>query len=653
MGRRDSITLGIDAGGTFTDLVLFDSESEAVIADTKISTHHEDMLITLDAGVAKILEDISADKITAVNLATTFATNAIVENRLRPVRMLLIGYTEEDAKSAHSKNLLGTGTFSVVTGGHSHNGSELAELDEDGIKAVIENLPEEIEGIAISGYFSIRNPAHEIRAKKLIASLRPDLHITCGHELTWELNAFRRAATASLNAGLIPIIIELIEALIAILKKHGITAPLTVVRGDGTAVGESWAKLHPVEMLLSGPASSAVGAGFLAQQNNTSGDMWICDIGGTTTDIIALGEDGRPQINKDGATVGTHRTLVKSIDIFTFGQGGDSRVSMAVNGEITIGPLRILPICVLAEEHPEIVDELENMVKLGIEHEPLFILPNPKRPPTDNYKVGLFRQLVGSPKSVYRLSLKSGLDFVNPKHICELAKNGYIDIAGFTPTDAFHVLGTFNRWNTRASVLAAQVLTSDKDLSAEAVAERVQSQMVKNIALEIFGKRIENEYYPKGASADVMQTVAKALTLGDNMTNLIKLQLNSTLVGAGAPSRLITEAVAEKLNCPSLVADKAEVAGAVGAAVGTFAFSGVVLLSRPGKDVVRVHHPQGIEDFRELEEAVVAAEAIMRPWLTEQAKIGGVAEPEISISRRDVMVAKTMHMWTELHFTVT
>lgn len=651
--HENSVTLGIDAGGTFTDMVLFDTDTNCVIADEKISTHHENMLITLDEGIAKIIEKVGDKEITAVNLATTFATNAIVENRLRPVRMILIGYEDDDVEKALAKNMLGTGTVSIVAGGHDFSGNELCALDETAIAQVINNLPEDIEGIAVSGYFSIRNPSHEIRASELIRSIRPDLHVTSGHELTWELNAFKRAATASLNAGLIPIIIELIEALIEMLKKHGITAPLTVVRGDGSAVGEAWAKIHPVEMLLSGPAASAVGAGFLAQQSTDEKEMWICDIGGTTTDIIKLDETGRPSVNKDGACVGSHRTLVRSIDIQTFGQGGDSHVSISAKGDISIGPLRIMPLCVLAMEYPEVLRELKMLADDPYSSEALFILPRVKRFTDDKYKLRLFAEIGDKPVAVADFIKRAGLDFVNGKYVLELSKNGYIDLAGFTPTDAFHILGSFNRWNSEAAALGALIITENKGQSAELVAGRVMRQMVNNIATEIFKKSIEKEFHPIGAPDGLMQVLKRALNTEEKLSNMIKMNLGHSLVGAGAPSGIVVGDVAKLLNTPVLQEEKAAVAGAVGAAVGTFIFSGLVLISRPGKGYLRVHHPLGITDFEELEQAVAGAEAIMRPWLEEQAKSAGVIVPNIEINRRDVHIGQKQHLWTELAFSVT
>ncbi len=572
---------------------------------------------------------------------------------MRPVHLILIGYNSDDVHVANAQKTLGTGTVSTIPGGHTVSGEELEPLDEEALRAVIENLPCDIEGIALSGFFSIRNPSHEIRAAKIIQEMRPDLQVSSGHQLTWELNAFKRATTASLNAGLIPIIIELIDALVEILKKHGVDAPLTVVRGDGTAVGESWAKLHPVEMLLSGPAASAVGAGFIAAQKCGTRNMWIADIGGTTTDIIALDDSGKPKISVDGATVGTHRTLVKSIDIFTFGQGGDSHVALQESGELVIGPMRIIPLCVAAETYPSVRNDLQQLARDNIYTTPVFVLPHKKRVTPDGKPLRLLEDMGDEPVSVYDLARRKGFGYVNLKYILKLASGGYIDIAGFTPTDAFHVMGTFCRWNVQASQLGADIMSHNKRLDIENLPQQVVAKMVGNIAAALFKKSIAPALEPVGVTKDMGELIEKSLIEGSSLHEMLKLHLNSVLVGAGAPAKLVIPQVAPLLNTQPVLADKAEVAGAIGAAVGTFAFSGVIRISHPRKHVYRVHHTCGINDYEDLELAVEKAQEIMMPWLQEQATAAGAQAPNIAMERHDITIDGNVYLWTELHFTVS
>ena len=157
-----------------------------------------------------------------------------------------------------------------LRGGHDLFGEEVAPLDEKGARAAILARRHRVDAFAVSGYFGVRNPAHENRVRALIHELT-DLPVTCGHELTSHLNAVRRATTAALNAHLISPLTELISSLQRTLGNYGIAAPLMVVRSDGSLVRAEWAMRRPIETILSGPAASLVGAWHLAGRQRRMG----------------------------------------------------------------------------------------------------------------------------------------------------------------------------------------------------------------------------------------------------------------------------------------------------------------------------------------------------------------------------------------------
>ncbi|WP_409969215.1 hydantoinase/oxoprolinase family protein [Bengtsoniella intestinalis] len=652
---NQTITIGIDAGGTFTDLVLFDAKAKAVLRETKVPTCHHDMLKTLQEGIDIILDGVDVNAINMVNFATTFATNAIVENKMRPTHLIVIGYQDSDVERTIEQAGLEAAQVTAISGGHTAYGIEVAPLDEAALTAAIAQLPASVEAVAISSFFSTRNPEHELRATQLIQNLRPDLPVSSGHKLTWQLDAIKRATTALLNAGLIPIIMELIDNLMQMLRIRGIDAPLTVLRGDGTAVGEAWAKAHPVELLLSGPAASAVGAGFLAAQHSGVGAMWICDIGGTTADIIALDDQGKPAISKKGAVVGSHQTLVKNIDIFTFGQGGDSYVEVEELGNINIGPMRIQPLCVCAEQYPSILEDLERLEQIPKCTAPLFVLPSPTGVPEGNLneiQQKLLEYVGNRPISLYDLAQSRPFAHLRAKTLVSYAKSGAITIAGFTPTDAFHVLGTFQRWNQQASVLGSAVLCHKKAIKPIEMAQRVHQKMVQNIASALFRKNISNLLNPDGVTPEMTALIDRALDVNEPVHPMFALQLNSVLVGAGAPAGLVIADVAPLLHCPCILTEQAKVAGAIGAAVGTYSFAGLVYIFRPTDEFYRLHHPTGIMDFENLDDAVAAGQEIMEPWLMAQAKAAGAPHVTVNMERLDLFINKQIYLWTELEFTV-
>src|SRR5262249_18128708 len=159
--------------------------------------------------------------------------------------------------------------------------------------------------------FSVRNPAHELRARALIRSCsgKP---VTCAHELSSKLDAPRRALTAALNARLTPQIRHLIDALAVVLAQEQIDAPLMIVKGDGSLMKAEIALEYPVETILSGPAASVVGAGYLTGHKH----FLVSDMGGTTTDCAVV-SNGRPAINAEGALIGGWRTMVEAVDVRT------------------------------------------------------------------------------------------------------------------------------------------------------------------------------------------------------------------------------------------------------------------------------------------------------------------------------------------------
>ena len=133
----------------------------------------------------------------------------------------------------------------------------------------------------------MRNPDHEIRAAEIIRRMtgRP---VICGHDLSPRLDAVKRAATTILNAHLIPIIHHLIDSVQRIFRRNRITAPLMIVRGDGSLMAASAIMNRPIETILSGPAASVIGARFLLGREAEAENAVIVDIGGTTTDMALL-----------------------------------------------------------------------------------------------------------------------------------------------------------------------------------------------------------------------------------------------------------------------------------------------------------------------------------------------------------------------------
>ncbi|MBD3307750.1 hydantoinase/oxoprolinase family protein, partial [candidate division KSB3 bacterium] len=351
-----TIALGIDTGGTYTDAVLVDHESGGVLASAKALTTHHDLADGIREAMTMVFaaaqpHGISPAQVELVGLSTTLATNAIVEDHGSSVCLLLIGYDADLIHQYQFEHDLVTPHIEYIAGGHTVDGDEAAPLDEAAARAAIRRWHPQVAAFAVSSYFGVRNPSHELRVRALIEEVtrqadgtsRP---VTCGHELTTNLDSIKRATTAALNARLIPLLQHLMTTMRQTLAQFEIAAPLMIVKGDGSLVRAEWAMQRPIETILSGPAASVVGAWHLAGRQ----DVWVIDVGGTTTDMAML-EAGRPRLNAEGAQVGRWRTMVEAVDIHTIGLGGDSRVHLNSNrsplyGNIVLGPQRVIPLCV-------------------------------------------------------------------------------------------------------------------------------------------------------------------------------------------------------------------------------------------------------------------------------------------------------------------
>ena len=352
-------------GGTYTDAVLLDEAlidrgagavSDALIAKAKRLTTRDDLSrgigAAIDAAMAATgaTAAIGPERVAMVSLSTTLATNALVEGNGGRVGLVMIGFDAADAVRAGLAEALGRDPMILIDGGHGPMGEEVAPPDLAALEAWLPGA--EAEGYAVCAYFAVRNPAHEIAARDLIRA-RTGRPVTCSHELSAKVGGPKRGLTALLNARLIGLIDRLIASAGQIMADRSIVAPLMVVRGDGALVSAEFARLRPIETILSGPAASLVGAAWLTGR----ADAVVSDIGGTTTDIAIL-SGGKPRLDPAGARVGGWRTMVEAIGMTTHGLGGDSEVHLAPVGlqtRILLGPRRVMPVSLLASDHAAMV----------------------------------------------------------------------------------------------------------------------------------------------------------------------------------------------------------------------------------------------------------------------------------------------------------
>jgi N-methylhydantoinase A/oxoprolinase/acetone carboxylase beta subunit len=638
-GPIEGLWLGLDTGGTFTDAVLLGG-GRRVIASAKALTTPWNLAIGIGKAIRAVLGQLPSGAgrgdVTLVSVSTTLATNAVVENRFSPVCTLLIGF--DDAMTERSGvGKRGTGAVVRIQGGHSATGEEWRALDEAAVRAAVAEHESRVEAFAVTANFSVRNPAHELRARQIIRGLSKK-PVTCAHELSSKLDAPRRALTAVLNARLTPQIRHLIEALTQVLAEESIDAPLMIVKGDGSLMRADVALEYPVETILSGPAASVVGAGFLTG----IADFVVSDMGGTTTDVAVV-SNGRPAVRAEGALVGGWRTMVEAVDVRTVGLGGDSEVYFDRRVRLTVGPRKAMPLSLLAHSFPRTLEELRSLAEQP--HVPEFATQFAFRNPDRSAPA----HLSSSEKRVWEAL---GLE---PRHVStvvrsvaglealrRLADAGLATIATFTPSDAMHVLGLQEGWNREAAECGARILATEERNARAAstaaspaqIAERTREHVVRETVRVLLAAALANdpglEASPSGWGV-LGDRLVEDTCAGRSLSSLLKatLELGRPLIAIGAPVGTYYPEVGRRLGSPLSIPEHAAVCNAVGAVAGVVSQTVEILVNQPTFKVFRVHDPAGSHDYPEPEPALEHAHRISRLLALEAARRAGAADPHV------------------------
>jgi len=326
--------LGIDVGGTHTDAALI--EDFQISRKAKVLTNSSNIMGSLLDVTNSIFRDKSTDRLRRIVLSTTISTNAIVQNRIRRVGMIIA-----NGPGLPPSLLPRQEDACFLSGYVNHRGIEVATVEDDEISAAADVFTKAgIEHIGVVGKFSTRNPVQELKIKNAIQSRFK--HVSVGHRLSGHLNFRRRIATTYLNAAIASLHRRFVQAVLQFNQEQGITAPVYILKADGGTIDIERSVEYPVQTILSGPAASIMGVLSLG---NCKQDAIALDIGGTTTDIALLA-DGVPLLEGQGVTIEGQRTLIRGLRTRSIGVGGDSHVKWE-NGGLVIGPERDGPAAAL------------------------------------------------------------------------------------------------------------------------------------------------------------------------------------------------------------------------------------------------------------------------------------------------------------------
>ena len=532
--------IGIDTGGTFTDVVLVELDSNRVMASAKKPTTHHNLSIGISAGLEKILAagDIKTAAIEKIAVSTTLATNAVVEGKGAKVGLLVVG----GVKSF----VLPIALIRYLHGGHNHLGEEEHPLDMEDLVDHITDFKDHVQAYAVSAAMSIKNPTHELVVEKAINLIDPGKPVFCSHRISNRPGVRERAATAVLNARLMPVMVDFFAGMRVSLGKLDLTDRVEIIRGDATPMQMEEAVKNAAATFASGPAATA----FFGASCSSEQDALIVDVGGTTTDITMI-RQGKPTIDQDGSVIGEWQTHVDAVEMFTSGIGGDSHVVLSRNGRLNVGPGRVVPLA-LAENTPspdwlgpdlkaQCVSLLPGLDKKIIESDPVlkFIADNgPSTPAAIKESLGMGE-----------ISLLKQID--------DFARTQTVMGAGFTPTDALHVLDRLQIGDPEPARRGAAILARTLDISPEEFCQRVINATEEKIvdAILDYILKIEAGKGLEGVFPDYRH----------NKVVGISFTLKIPLIGIGAAARCLLPGVAEKLRTEAIFPDYYEVGNALGA----------------------------------------------------------------------------------------
>jgi N-methylhydantoinase A len=338
--------VGVDVGGTFTDLIAVDTMDGAVRL-AKVPTTPENQAF----GVLKALESagLSLPDVGMIVHGTTTTTNALLERKLSRTGLVTTqGFRDvlELGRRTRPKPYGLTGWFEPLIPRERRlevpermdaEGSVVTPLDEAAVSRAVAALAADgCEALVIHFLHSYINPAHEKRALEIARSLWPNGYVTAGHTILSEYREYERGVTAAVNASVQPILDRYLERLASELKARGFGKDLLVMQGNGGTMAASLVSRAAVNTVMSGPASGIIAAAATCTASGYPNAITY-DMGGTSTDV-GLIRNGVPEVSSELELEYAMPVHVPMVDVHTIGAGGGSIAWVGEDGMLRVGP---------------------------------------------------------------------------------------------------------------------------------------------------------------------------------------------------------------------------------------------------------------------------------------------------------------------------
>lgn len=345
--------LGVDVGGTFTDLLLIDENTGKTWRDKVPSTPHDPSEAVMN-GTRAICDQagVAPSDITQFLHGTTVATNAVLEGKGAKAGLVVTQGYRQILQVARS--LVPGGLAAWITWPKPEplaalectveieerlgaNGEVITPVNKEQARAALESLKKQgVEAITICTVNSYINGVHECEIGEIAREVFPDLPISLSHEILPEMQEYERALTTVANSIVRPVMAMYVANLRNELRKLGMEGRINLLRSDGGLMGSEKSEGHPVNLLMSGPAGGVTGALWSAKNANLKNILTL-DVGGTSTDV-ALIENGEPRLRRE-TSVGHLTVRASSLDVKTVGAGGGSIAHVPeLTGALRVGP---------------------------------------------------------------------------------------------------------------------------------------------------------------------------------------------------------------------------------------------------------------------------------------------------------------------------
>ena len=353
LAKERRLRIGIDTGGTFTDVVAYD-EVSGELAVTKTPTTPADPSIGFIAGLAKVLGQLGADgsAVRAVSHGTTIATNQLLEGKIGKLGFIttegfefILEIARQSVPDGYGNSyfwvkpdrIVPADLVKTVGGRLDHTGAELRPFDEDSAVAVARWFRDHgIGTLGVCFLHSYANPDHERRMAAILAREHPGAFVSLSSDVLREYREYERSMTTLLDAAVKPRVASYLRSIGERLDELASRRlPLRVMTSSGGVLSADEVTRLPITTVLSGPAAGALGAALIAREAGVA-LVLTCDGGGTSTDVAVV-TDGEPALTTEGS-VGAYPSMIPMVDVVTVGAGGGSIAWISPEGALKVGP---------------------------------------------------------------------------------------------------------------------------------------------------------------------------------------------------------------------------------------------------------------------------------------------------------------------------